>query len=148
MKHLVTAAALLLAVVLRPGAASAGDLGSAQEARAMLDRAVAEVKRDKEAAIAKFNRADGGFRDRDLYVFCATQDGNTVAHPTHVGTNLKQLKDKRGMPFGAAMFEVAEEGQVREVHYMWPKPGSDEPVEKVTYVTRAADLVCGVGYYK
>ena len=50
---------------------------------------------------------DGGFRDRDLYVFCATPDGNTVAHPTHVGTNLKQLKDKRGMPFGAEMFEVA-----------------------------------------
>ena len=43
---------------------------------------------------------------------------------------------------------MAEEGKVREVTYMWPKPGGDEPVEKVTYVTRVADLVCGVGYYK
>jgi signal transduction histidine kinase len=148
MKHLVTGVAVVLALFLAPCGVLAGDLGTADEARAMLDRAVAALKQDKDAAIAKFNRPDGGFRDRDLYVFCATPDGNTVAHPTHVGTNLKQLKDKRGMPFGAEMFEVAEEGKVREVTYMWPKPGGDEPVEKVTYVTRVADLVCGVGYYK
>src|SRR4029077_16719041 len=104
---------------------------------------VAAMKQDKDAAIARFNRADGGFRDRDLYVFCATPDGNTVAHPTHVGANLRELKDKRGKAFGAEMFDVAEEGKVKEVTYMWPKPGSDEPVEKVTYVTRVADHVCG-----
>jgi signal transduction histidine kinase len=148
MERFVTTAAIVLAVLLRSGAAFAGEFGTAEEARAMLDRAVAELKRDKDAAIARFNRADGGFRDRDLYVFCATPDGKTVAHPTNIGTNLRQLKDKRGMPFGAAMFEVAEDGKVSEVTYMWPKPGSDVPVEKITYVTRAADLVCGVGYYK
>ncbi len=148
MKLVATLLAALAAAVVSLGVAAAGDLGSAEEARALLDRAVAAMKQDKDAAIARFNRADGGFRDRDLYVFCATPDGNTVAHPTHVGSNLRELKDKRGKAFGAEMFDVAEEGKVKEVTYMWPKPGSDEPVEKVTYVTRVAGQVCGVGYYK
>jgi len=148
MKRLTTCLAALATVFLSMGAAAAGDFGSAEEARALLDRAVAAMKQDKDAAIASFNRADGGFRDRDLYPFCATLDGVTTAHPTHVGTNLRELKDKRGKAFGAEMFDVAEEGKVKEVTYMWPKPGGDEPVGKVTYVTRVGDQVCGVGYYK
>jgi signal transduction histidine kinase len=149
MKYLATTtAALMAAALLWAGAAAAAEFGTADEAHAMLDRAVAEMKRDKDAAIAKFNKGEAGFRDRDLYVFCATPDGNTVAHPTNVGTNLKQLKDKRGKAFGAEMFKVAREGKVKKVTYMWPKPGSDKPVEKVTYVTRVAGDVCGVGYYK
>jgi signal transduction histidine kinase len=148
MKRLVNLLLAVTALVLSPGAVAAGDFGSAEEARALLDRAVTAMKHDKDAAIASFNRADGGFRDRDLYPFCATLDGVTTAHPTHVGTNLRELKDKRGKAFGAEMFDVAEEGKVKEVTYMWPKPGSDEPVEKVTYVTRVGDQVCGVGYYR
>jgi signal transduction histidine kinase len=140
--------AALLAATLQAGAVLAGEFGTAKEARAMLDRAVVAMKQDKDAAIARFNKGEAGFRDRDLYVFCATPDGNTVAHPTHVGTNLKDLKDKRGKAFGAEMFKVAEEGKVKKVSYMWPKPGSDKPVEKITYVTRVAGEVCGVGYYK
>jgi signal transduction histidine kinase len=106
------------------------------------------MKKDKAATIARINKGEGGFRDRDLYPFCATLDGNTTAHPTHVGQNLKELKDKKGKAFGAEMFKVAEEGKVKQVSYMWPKPGSKDPVEKLSYVTRVGDQVCGVGYYK
>ncbi|HXS52439.1 MAG TPA: cache domain-containing protein [Usitatibacter sp.] len=133
---------------LQCSATFAGELGTGKEARAMLDRAVAEMKKDSNAAIAKFNKGEDGFRDRDLYVFCATPDGITTAHPTHVGTNLKTLKDKKGKAFGAEMFKVAREGRVSRVTYMWPKPGSDTPVAKVTYVTKVAHQICGVGYYK
>jgi hypothetical protein len=32
---------------------------------------------------------------------------------------------------------------------MFPRPGPDKtPVQKVSLVTRAGDLGCGVGYYK
>jgi hypothetical protein len=34
------------------------------------------------------------------------------------------------------------------VRGVWPKPGSTEPVEKGTYVTKVGDQICGVGYYK
>jgi signal transduction histidine kinase len=122
--------------------------GTSTEARAMLEKAVAEMKKDPAAAIDKFNKGEAGFRDRDLYVFCATPDGNTTAHPSMRGRNLKELKDKAGKAFGAEMFDVAREGELREVAYMWPRPGSDTPVQKVSYVTRVSGQVCGVGFYK
>ena len=31
---------------------------------------------------------------------------------------------------------------------MFPRPGTTEPVEKVTFVTKAGNQICGVGYYK
>ena len=47
------------------------------------------------------------------------------------------------------MMKVAAEGKVEEVSYMWPRPGADAtPVQKVSFVTKAGDQVCGVGYYK
>jgi len=148
MKRFTLVPAVALVASLQAGAALAAEFGTAKEAKAMLDRAVAEMKKDRAATIAKINKGEGGFRDRDLYPFCATLDGNTTAHPTHVGQNLKALKDKKGKAFGAEMFKVAEEGKVKQVSYLWPKPGSDVPVEKVSYVTRVGDQVCGVGYYK
>jgi signal transduction histidine kinase len=128
-------------------ALAAAELGTPAEARAMLDKAVAEVKKDKAAALEKFNKGEAGFKDRDLYVFCADLDGTTTAHPTHKGKNLKELTDKSGKKFGEEIFKVAAEGKVSQVKYMWPKPGSDKPVQKVSYVTRAGDQVCGVGFY-
>jgi len=122
--------------------------GTSAEAKAMLEKAVGEMKKDPVAAIDKFNKGDAGFRDRDLYVFCATPDGTTTAHPSMVGRNLKELKDKKGKPFGAEIFQVAQEGKLKEVAYMWPRPGGDMPVEKVSYVTRVSGQVCGVGFYK
>ena len=44
--------------------------GTAAEAKAMLDKAVAAVKVDKAKAIEMFNKGEGGFKDRDLQPFC------------------------------------------------------------------------------
>ena len=139
---------LLMLAALAAGSAGAAEFGSAKEARAMLDRAVADLRKDKAGALARFNKGESGYKDRDLYPFCASLDGTTTAHPTMVGKNLKELKDKKGKAFGQEMFKVAQEGKVAEVTYLWPKPGQAEPVQKVSYVTRVGDQVCGVGYYK
>jgi hypothetical protein len=41
------------------------------------------------------------------------------------------------------------EGQITEVSYLFVRPGPDtKPVPKVSFVARAGDLFCGVGYYK
>ena len=54
--------------------------GAAAEAKAMLMKAVAAVKADKAKALDMFNKGEGGFLDRDLYVFCNNVgDGKTVA---------------------------------------------------------------------
>src|SRR6266576_2439773 len=62
--------------------AQQAQFGTAAEAKAMLERAVAAVKADKAKALAMFNKGEGGFKDRDLYVFCANaSDGVLTAHP-------------------------------------------------------------------
>ncbi len=128
--------------------------GTAAEARAMLDKAVAAVKSDEAVALAMFIKGEGGFKDRDLYVFCfRASDGKALASPPSVpaGTDARTLKDSTGKVFGPELYAAAQkpEGQITEVSYMFPRPGVDKtPVQKVSFVTRVADLGCGVGHYK
>ena len=133
--------------------AQQGSFGTAQEARAMLDKAVAAVKVNKSGALATFNKGDGGFKDRDLYPFCFNvSDGVFVAGIKELlGTDTRGLKDPTGRPFGQDLYAAAQkpEGQVTEVGYVFPRPGPDKtPVPKVTFLARVSDLGCGVGYYK
>ncbi len=146
--NFVFTAALFFMAVAGVATAVAAEFGTAAEAKAMLERAVAAVKADKAKALAMFAKGEGGFKDRDLYPFCGASDGNFTAHPTLVGKSLKGLRDKAGKPLGEEIYKVAQEGKISEVSYMWPRPGSTEPVQKVTFVTKIGDQVCAVGYYK
>ena len=145
---LVLTAVLFVMAVAGVATAIAADFGTSAEAKAMLEKAVAAIKADKAKALEMFTKGEGGFKDRDLYPFCGGPDGNFTAHPKLVGKSLKDLKDKAGKALGAEMYKVAKEGKISEVGYMWPRPGSDEPVQKVSFVTKASDQVCAVGYYK
>lgn len=138
--------ALLFAAV---GPTRAGQYGTSEEAKAMLERAVAAVKEDKAKALDMFNKAEGGFKDRDLYVACANaSDGIVTAHPTMKGKQLKDILGKKGYPLGQEMMQKATEGTIREVTYWWPRPGSDKPLEKTSFYTKVGDQICSVGYYE
>jgi hypothetical protein len=147
----VSAAALTLSAA---ALAQQGQFGTAQEARAMLDKAVAALKADQLVALAMFIKGEGGFKDRDLYPFCfRIADGKAIASPPSVpaGTDTRTLKDLTGTAFGLENFNAAQkpEGQITEVSYKYPRPGADAtPVPKVTFITRVGELGCGVGYYK
>lgn len=127
---------------------AAGDSGTAAEAKAMLEKAVAELKKDKAKALEMFTKGEGGFKDRDLYPFCGGPDGNYTAifRTELIGKSLKDMKDKAGKALGEEIYK-AQEGKISEVTYLWPRPGQTEPVQKVAYVTKVGDQVCGVGYY-
>jgi len=74
--HLLGAAALAFSLVT----SAAFGQATAPEAKAMLEKATAALKADKAAALANFVKKDGGFQDRDLYVFCYnTSDGKFTA---------------------------------------------------------------------
>jgi len=150
MSRAVTLAISLLSFLLFSGAVSAQQFGSAEEARAMLERAVAALNADRAAALAAFNKGKDGFRDRDLYVFCNSLDGTSLAHanPALRGGNLNELTDANGKAFGKEIMSSAREGQVSTVSYAFPRSGESQPVAKESYITRVGDLVCGVGYYK
>jgi signal transduction histidine kinase len=148
MRHHTLRFALAAIAFLLAPLALAAEYGTAEEARAMLDRVVAAMQADPAGALAKFNSGEDGFKDRDLYPFCVGADGVTTAHPTLVGTHMSEIKDVDGKMLVEEMVKIAEEAKIVEVEYKWPRPGSTEPVPKVSYVTKIGDQVCGVGYYK
>jgi len=125
------------------------DFGTSEEAKAMLEKAVAAVKENKAKALDMFNKGEGGFKDRDLYVFCANaSDSILTAHPTMKGKPLRDILGKKGYPLGQEIMQKATEGTIGEVTYWWPRPGSDKPLAKTTFYTKAGDQICAVGYYK
>ena len=82
----------------------------------MLERAVAAVKEDKAKALDMFNKGEGGFKDRDLYVWCANaSDGIVTAQPyMNKGKQLRDIKGKHGAPFGETIMQNATEGTIKE----------------------------------
>jgi hypothetical protein len=127
--------------------------GTAEEAKAMLAKAVAAVKADRDVALAMFNKGEGGFKQGDLYPFCfRMSDGKAVAGGgTPNGDDIRTTKDAVGKASGLEIYAAGQkpEGQITEVTYTLAKLGTTQPVfPKVSFVTRVADLVCGVGYYK
>jgi signal transduction histidine kinase len=125
--------------------------GTAAEAKAMLDKAVEAVKADKAKAIDMFNKGEGGFKDRDLYVFCfdlATGKVVATQAANRIGTDVRTNKDASGKMFGEDIYKAAQDGKINEVSYMFPKPGATDASPKVSFVTKIGDLGCGVGYYK
>jgi hypothetical protein len=142
-------AAVLILFLPTSGPAAQAQFGTEAEAKAMLNRAVAAVKENKEKALETFNKGAGGFKDRDLYVFCANaSDGTLTAHPHLKGEHLQDIVGKKGFPLGKVIMETASEGKIDQVTYWWPRPGSDKPLEKHSFYTKVADQTCGVGYYK
>src|SRR3984893_11059708 len=117
-------------------ASGQGQSGTAAEAKAMLEKAVAAVKADKAKAIAMFNKGEGGFKDRDLYPFCFNlSDGIEVAAPPSVrGKDVRTLKDPTGKAFGEELYKAGQDEKISEVSYMFPKPGETTPVAKTSFV--------------
>lgn len=150
-KNVLVAGLMGVALIGSTLSGLAQQFGTAVEARAMLDRAVAELKSNEAAALAKFNdKENKQFRDRDLYVFCFNvSDGKFTVHPnpTIMGTDVRALKVKDD-PLGQRLFDQVREGTVTTVDYNFPKPGTTEPVPKESYIIRIGGQGCGVGYYK
>jgi hypothetical protein len=159
MSRIVWITAASAAIIAFSPTAFAQQGGAAAEAKAMLEKAIAAVKADKSKALEMFNKGEGGFldRDRDLYVFCdSLADGKVVAmgNPNAkylLGKDARALTDASGKVYGREIFDGQHkpEGQITEVRYLFQRPGADDtPVPKISLVTKAGDLGCGVGYYK
>ena len=158
VRKFVIAAVSAAVLAVSPAAFAEQTGGTADEAKAMLMKAIAAVRADEAKALDMFNKGEGGFRDRDLYVFCVNAHNGTIVATGNpklrqaLGTDMRAAQNSRGEPFGAEIYAAIQkpEGQITEVTYMAIKPdGDDTPVAKVTFVARADnDLGCGVGYYK
>ena len=129
--------------------AGAQQSGTADEAKALLARAATAVQADKAGALARFDAPNGGFKDRDLYVFCFDHAAGTLlaGPPWLRGKDVRTVIDTTGKLFGQEMFANVRDGDIIIVDYVFPKPNSTVPVAKQSFVEGLGDIACGVGYY-
>jgi cytochrome c len=123
-----------------------------EQAKAFSERASAYIKQvGEKMAFADFTRADGGFVEGELYVFCYDRKGTNMAHGgnmSFVGRNLLHIKDPDGAEPNAMIVKMGFEQGRGWVDFKWPNPVTKRIENKSAYVIRTNDVACGVGYYK
>lgn len=144
---------LLCLALLGLSAAAPAGARTAEEARALAERAVAFARAaGHEKAFDAFGRPDGGFVDGELYVFCLDASGTVVAHggnPALVGRDLSQVRDPDGHLPNVEANRMGHDQGAGWVRYRWPNPASHRIERKSVYVIRLDDqTVCGAGYYE
>jgi hypothetical protein len=130
-------------------------LGTADDAKAMLERAVEALKAHQAEALKAFNdEKNKQFHDRDLYVFCfSLPDGNFTAYesPVLLGTNIRELTLPPNDAIGQRAYDAvanAPEGTIVTMDYELPKPGTKKPAPKQSFEVRLGNQACGVSYFK
>lgn len=112
---------------------------------AWLDDITGEMKREAMMQLSQMRLGDGN------YFWINDTDGLMVSHPTEslVGKTVLDMRDSNGKPFFKAMVDVAKANGEGTVDYVWPKPGSDKPEPKLSYVRLIKDWnwVVGMGIY-
>lgn len=124
---------------------------SADQAKDLLAKAVAQVQKNSNAAFASFNHPFGGFIKDDLYVFAVgLDDGKVYAHgatPTLTGMGLRDLRDAAGTPLIQNMIKLVQEKGSGQVDYVWRNPVTNKVEDKHSYVQKVGKYLVGVGYY-
>lgn len=155
MRVLLSAIAVSFSIlaVSVPHAALAADKGSAAEAVAMTQKAVALIKTaGKDKAFAEIaDPANKTFHDRDLYIYVYDMNGVTMAHgnnPKMVGKNLIGLKDNEGKEVIKALITTANGPGKGWVDFKWPNPVTHAVENKSGYIEKVDNMIVGSGIYK
>jgi cytochrome c len=141
-------AALMLALGVIPASAEEKK-GTAPEASAMVEKAVAHIRRvGRDRAFADFNARKGAFADRDLFVVVYDLKGEVLAHGSNirmVGTQQIDLRDNDGRPVMRERVEMMSSGPGARG---WQDYASMNPVTrliepKAMYLQRCGDFMVG-----
>jgi cytochrome c len=124
--------------------------GTAEEAQAMVAKAIAAYDAQGKAAFAAMSPPSTEFRDHDLYVFVIGPDNLVVANGQdagRVGLDLAQVVDSTGKAFGKEMIEKANE-QGAWIDYVWRDPLTQKDVQKSSWIVRHDGYIFGCGIYQ
>ena|SRR5215217_1872571 len=140
---------LLVLLFLAPLPASAAERGTAEEAQALVEKAIARYKEvGPEKAIAEINTPSGPFVDRDLYVFVIGPDHKIIAHgadKSRIGMTMVGEVDQDGKAFGDEMIAATAEGNW--VEYKWQNYTTKKAETKKSFVKNVDGYVFGSGHY-
>lgn len=143
---------ILFGFFMQTTAWAASEQGTAEEAIAMVKKAVAYLKANgKEKAFAEFSNPKGQFIDRDLYILVLDSNIVMLAHgvnPKIIGKSLIETKDADGKPFAKQFYEIGATKGSGWVDYKWPNPVTKVIDQKSTYVEKVGDVLVACGIYK
>src|SRR5258706_3189396 len=146
-------AAVLAFEIGGPAAAQDKSKGTAAEATAMVDKAIAHIKKvGREKAFADFSSKKAPWVDRDLYVVVYDMKGKVLAHGANeklIGKDVIELRDNDGKYFVKERVEMMKAPDAKgwqDYKFMNPVTRQIEP--KSMYLQRYEDVIVGTGIYK
>ena len=154
MKGIYTLFAVIATAVLAPShALAAAEFGTANEAKAMVGKAIVHIKAvGKEKAYADFmDMKNSAFHDRDLFVAVQDLAGNMKAHgtsPKIAGKNLMEMKDPEGKLFIKERVEFSKTKDAFWHDYTFFDPITKKPLPKSNYCEKFEDLLVCSGIFK
>lgn len=150
MKKLLQALVCSTALIMSSGA-HAAEQGTAEEATALVKKAVAFLKANgKDKTLAEMSNNKGQFVDRDLYISVYDMNGKVVAHGTNaklIGKDVSALKDADGKEFIKDILSQAKANGKGKSNYKWQNPVTKEIQAKSVYFEKSEDMVFSGGYY-
>ena len=153
-KILSIAIATFIFVFASLPAPAADKKGTAAEATAMGDKAIAHIKKSgREKAFADFNNPKGTFTDGDLYVVVYDLTGKVLAHGANakmIGKDVIDLRDSDGKFFVKERVEMMSKSPTAKgwQDYKFMNPVSRQIEPKSMYLQRFEDVMVGCGIYK
>jgi len=154
-KYFIAAwAVLMFAVAVSTPVLAADQKGTAAEATAMVEKAIAHIKKvGREKAFAEFSDPKGKFVERDLYVVVYDLKGKVLAHGANakmVGKDVIDLRDVDGKLFVKERVEMMSKSPTAKgwQEYKFMNPVSRQIEPKSMYLQRFEDVMIGCGIYK
>lgn len=139
------------AFIAAPRLAAAADRGTADEAKALVQKAAALVKDQGDKAFEAIDQRPGPLVDRDLYITVIDRQGIMRAsgfNKNLIGTNTWDAQDPDGKKFVQEFWKVVEndphEGWIT---YKFVDPMSKKIAQKRTYLVQVGDYVLTCGSY-
>ncbi|ROL97555.1 calcium channel protein [Pseudomonas protegens] len=124
---------------------------SAEQAKALLDRAATALGGDQPGTLKAINDLRGGFLEDDLYVFVVDLDSHRyLAHGTNLrllNTDFGKIKDPEGKPVGEPILALMAGQDQGEYEYRWKNPVTGKVEDKHAYLRKVGKLLVAVGYY-
>jgi signal transduction histidine kinase len=125
-------------------------IGTPLEAKKMVELAEAYIKANGEAkALQEFNKPNGKFQWRDLYVFAYDLKGVMKGHPNPklIGRNLYDEPDSKGKLFRKEIVDLANSRDSGWVDYTYMNPMTRQEEAKITYFQKEGNLIVCCGAY-
>lgn len=134
-------------------ALAAGDRGTKEEAKALVERTVADIKKEGAAAVyAKINNKEGGYTDRDLYLIIFSTKCVILAHGVNaalVDVDMWETADTDGLKFCQKFLEGTQtKPDGNWVDFKFTDPKTKKILPKSNYVVKVGDTMVMAGYYK